>query len=105
MLFISVVSSLERPEHVHISLGEDASMVVVWSSRDLVNGILEYGVTSEKLDISVSGTVTGLPDEYYKANRYLYRSEIKVNGWRDREVHVIVIPWIIRLYEAIIHEL
>ena len=85
MLFISVVSTLERPEHVHISLGEDASMVVVWSSRDLVNGILEYGVTSEKLDISVAGTVTGLPDEYYKANRYLYRSEIKVNAERERE--------------------
>ena len=76
----SVVASLEGPEHVHISLGDDASMIVVWSSRDNVDGVLEYGVSSEKLSFSVPSTVALLPVEYIKANRYIHRSEMKVKS-------------------------
>ena len=78
--YFSAVASIDRPEHVHISLGEQDSMVVMWSTRLVTGGIVQYGVTPKNMTLAVPSSIASLPEEYVKANPYIYRVELKVKG-------------------------
>ena len=88
-IFFSVAASLDRPEHVHISLGKNDSMVVMWSTRHVTGGIVQYGVMPENMTFAVPSSIASLPEEYVKANPYIHRAELKV---RPKKKNMCVFP-------------